>query len=84
MEEKIDVVRMIGTLDRCISEMMVMAKHRHLYDEADLQTLKHHAEDCVSAGNKIKEMLVTEPKFVGLKLGSPALKSQIRKNMEEK
>lgn len=53
----IDVVKLIGTLDRCISEMLVMASNLEHYDLADQQTLKHHAEDAIAAGQKVLQLL---------------------------
>ncbi len=53
-----------GNLDRVISEMKIHAKrlvfpNQVAYDEADVQTLKHHAEDMVAMGEyvlrKVKE-----------------------------
>ncbi len=60
--DRIDVVHLIGTLDRCISEMIVMADDIASYDEPDRQTLKHHAEDAVLAGKAVlKKLGVVEP-----------------------
>ena len=47
-----------GRLDRIISEMKVHAKrllikNQVTYDEADVQTLKHHAEDMVAMGEYV-------------------------------
>lgn len=50
------VVRTIGTLDRCLSELKLLALDEFT-DEADLQTIKHHAEDCVGLGNRVLEIL---------------------------
>lgn len=68
--------KLIGQLDRVLSEMIFLAKaskDRIVYDTSDddevcspeaslmdtpnQQTLKHHAEDMVAAGNKILELL---------------------------
>lgn len=50
-----------GQLDRVISEMKMHAKHAaegaYPYDEADIQTLKHHAEDMVAMGQYILNKL---------------------------
>ncbi len=43
---------MIGQLDRLLSEMMLAAKDPQL-DEADRQTLKHHADDLIGVGNAV-------------------------------
>ena len=46
---------MIGRMDRILSEMVLTAKNpgAHDVDESDWQTLKHHAEDLISAGERI-------------------------------
>lgn len=44
--ESIDL--MIGRLDRLLSEFLIAAKHPK--DEADRQTLKHHADDLIGVG----------------------------------
>lgn len=46
---------MIGRLDRDLSELMIAVKDPQT-DDANLQTLKHHAEDMVAAGNRILEI----------------------------
>lgn len=46
----------IGRLDWILSEMMILAKDDTLSD-ANKQTLKHHAEDMVAAGNAILKKL---------------------------
>ena len=48
---------LIGRLDRMVSEMMVAAKSTTL-DAADRQTLKHHAEDVIAAGQRVLEIHV--------------------------
>jgi hypothetical protein len=45
----------IGRLDRALSELKVLAQSD--LDEADLQTVKHHAEDCVGLGTRVLEMI---------------------------
>lgn len=40
---------MIGKLDRLLSEFLIYADDRSL-DEADRQTLKHHADDLIGVG----------------------------------
>ncbi len=47
---------MIGRLDRLLSELIDFAKNE-VYDKPDEQTLKHHAEDMIGAGNKILELM---------------------------
>jgi len=42
----------IGRLDRVLSKLVLCGKDPAL-DEADKQTLKHHAEDMIAAGQKI-------------------------------
>ena len=46
-----------GALDRVISEMKIHAKRAEeggfAYDEADVQTLKHHAEDMIAMGEYV-------------------------------
>lgn len=49
-----------GHLDRVISEMKIHAKRLTIpnqvtYDEADIQTLKHHAEDMIAMGEYVLE-----------------------------
>lgn len=39
----------IGRLDRLLSEFLLLAKTP--LDEADHQTIKHHAEDLIGVGN---------------------------------
>jgi hypothetical protein len=41
---------MIGRLDRLLSEFLSSAKSGEL-DEADKQTIKHHADDLIGVGN---------------------------------
>lgn len=45
---------MIGRLDRLLSEFLIEAKGPH--DQADWQTLKHHAEDLIGVGTKALEL----------------------------
>lgn len=45
----------IGRLDRALSELKVLAQSD--LDEADLQTVKHHAEDCVGLGTRVLEII---------------------------
>ena len=47
----------IGGLDRGLSDLKVLALHADEIDEADIQTIKHHAEDCVGLGNRVLEIL---------------------------
>lgn len=41
---------MIGQLDRLLSEFLVAADERGM-DEADRQTIKHHADDLIGVGS---------------------------------
>jgi hypothetical protein len=50
---------MIGRMDRLISEFLIAAANKAL-DEADIQTLKHHAGDMIGAGHKVM-ILISEP-----------------------
>jgi hypothetical protein len=45
---------MIGRLDRLLSEFLSAAKSGKL-DEADRQTIKHHADDLIGVGNAALE-----------------------------
>lgn len=49
----------IGQLDRCLSELIHYAKSP-ITDNANKQTLKHHAEDMIAAGEKILKLLGNE------------------------
>lgn len=49
----------IGRLDRMLSELIESAASGSL-DDPDKQTLKHHAEDMIGAGNKIIKLLHSE------------------------
>ena len=53
----VEMLNLIGKLDRVISEVMVLAGKREQLDEPDRQTLKHHADDMRLAGEKVLEML---------------------------
>lgn len=46
---------MIGQLDRLLSEFLLAAKSD--LDEADRQTIKHHADDLIGVGNRAHEVL---------------------------
>lgn len=46
---------MIGRLDRLLSELMIVAKQQ--LDEANRQTLKHHAEDIEAVCAVIRKRL---------------------------
>ena len=52
---------MIGQLDRLLSELILTAKELERLDEADRNTLKHHAEDMIGAGHKMMEYLDPDP-----------------------
>lgn len=46
----------IGQLDRLLSKVKVWSKDETI-DEANRQTLKHHADDLIGVGNKMLEIL---------------------------
>lgn len=48
--------RMIGRLDRLLSEFLVEAADSTL-DEPDRQTIKHHADDLIGVGKRALELL---------------------------
>ena len=52
-----DFDSMIGRLDRILSEMIAESMRDDL-DDCDRQTLKHHAEDMIGAGQSILKKLV--------------------------
>lgn len=52
----IRTVQNIGLLDRCLSVLKELALDPNL-DEADTQTVKHHAEDCIGLGQRVLEIL---------------------------
>lgn len=45
--------RIIGQTDRCLSEILLLAKRGFENDDADRQTLKHHAQDLIGVGTEI-------------------------------
>lgn len=50
----------IGQLDRVLSKLVLWGKQtreHNILDNPDRQTLKHHAEDMIAAGQKILECL---------------------------
>ncbi len=51
-----DLDVMIGRMDRVLSEFLIHCK-RNDTDEADRQTLKHHADDLIGVGQKGLEVL---------------------------
>lgn len=54
-------VAVVGQLDRALSEFKLLAKSQ--LDDADRQTVKHHAEDCVLLGRYVLKLLgAEEPK----------------------
>jgi hypothetical protein len=57
-----DFDNLIGRLDRVISELMIHRDNLGQLDAADLQTLKHHAEDMAGAGASILRALGGEAK----------------------
>jgi tRNA pseudouridine-54 N-methylase len=51
-----NAIDIMGQLDRLLSEFLILANHDGL-DEADAQTVKHHADDLIGVGNKVHEIL---------------------------
>lgn len=49
----------IGQLDRVLSEFLTL--YSPGLDEADRQTLKHHADDLIGVGKKMHAELAKEP-----------------------
>lgn len=47
---------MIGRLDRLLSEFMIAAEAPAL-DQADRQTLKHHADDLIGVGTAVRDKI---------------------------
>lgn len=52
-QQDFDIV--IGRLDRILSEFLILTNKS--FDEANKQTLKHHADDLIGVGNKVLENL---------------------------
>ena len=52
----LDLNDLIGRVDQCLSEMLLAAEAPRL-NVVDATTLKHHARDLVSGGNKVLELL---------------------------
>jgi bacterioferritin (cytochrome b1) len=46
----------IGRTDKVLSELLVLVEHPNL-SIVDAQTLKHHADDLIDVGTKIKEVI---------------------------
>lgn len=55
---------MIGRLDRILSEFLEAARSEGL-DRADLQTLKHHADDLIGVGQAALEVVKPRLKTEG-------------------
>lgn len=53
-------IQTIGLLDRALSELKILALSD--LDAADLQTVKHHAEDCIGLGNRVLQILAERAK----------------------
>jgi hypothetical protein len=53
---QINVVLTVGLLDRVLSEYLILTEREGL-DEADAQTLKHHADDLIGVGQKALKTL---------------------------
>jgi len=56
-----------GNLDRCISEMFWLVENPR--DEVTLQTVKHHAEDMILAGQEILRRLKKQKSVAGFDQG---------------
>lgn len=54
-----DFDRTIGRLDRVLSEFLAL--YSSDLDEADRQTLKHHADDLIGVGKKMHSELAKRP-----------------------
>jgi hypothetical protein len=50
---RVEFDNVIGRLDRILSEFLLLTTSP--IDEADRQTLKHHADDLIGVGNKALE-----------------------------
>jgi hypothetical protein len=48
----------IGRLDRLLSEFLILAKSEFL-DDADMQTIKHHADDLIGVGKAALQAIDT-------------------------
>lgn len=73
--DRFDLV--IGRLDRCLSEFLAL--YAEDLDEPDRQTLKHHADDLIGVGQKMREELARP-----VVLNGPAeLSEERRKFLEE-
>lgn len=53
---RINIISSVGILDRCLSELNGTAASGDR-DDADIQTIKHHAEDCAGLGNRVLNIL---------------------------
>lgn len=76
---RVDIVWTIGTLDRCLSLMLHATENKQDYDEADLQTLKHHAEDMIGAGQKVLKLLEKQH----IEQSTEAVRETVQKEMEK-
>ncbi len=69
IQDKFDLT--IGRLDRVLSLVVNYGRNKTSLDEANKQTLKHHAEDMIAAGQKILKDLgedqvgLPQPEFEG-------------------
>lgn len=52
----------IGKLDRILSKMIEYSGTLEALDEPNIQTLKHHAEDMVGAGEKVLRNITANSK----------------------
>lgn len=58
--EDVRTALVIGNLDRALSELKLLALED--IDAADIQTVKHHAEDCIGLGQRLLEILAAKAK----------------------
>lgn len=59
-EPVLSMTHTIGTIDRCISEFLYLCEYGPI-DKIDLQTLKHHADDLIGAGQKALKLIEVRP-----------------------
>lgn len=66
--ENPNIVRVIGQLDRILSEMIHLARQvdGNKLDEPDRQALKHHAEDMKGAGDRVLGLLGFDAQAQGM------------------
>ena len=50
----------IGELDHALSQLKIIALAKSDIGEANIQTVKHHAEDCIGLGQKVLQILAAK------------------------